>query len=169
VLKSDASPDDMADLIVTLSTEAKGTVAASPAALDAGRKFSVTSDVAISQATVQQIYEKPEKNDSAEPKRLDANVRPVPSAEARALGKASVILQHDVTIRSEKPVITVPGLVDVFGQSLKVENVIPLGAPPKGKDDASQFYQISHQAGRGAKPALALMPFTRPTGATISE
>jgi hypothetical protein len=36
---------------------------------------------------------------------------------------------------------------------MAAKNAVALGAPPKGKDDANQFYQISHQAGRGSKPA----------------
>ena len=181
VLKNPSTPQDQADLTVTLSTGAKGTVVPSPAQLDVGRKFVVNSDVAFTSFSSSSpptnqgcipsatqtgvanctILEKREQHATTSIQQ-DAEIQITSltsgsaANEPRAIGKALITLKHNNRLREEKPELTVPGLVNAFGQPVTIQNIVALSSPPKGKDDSSQFYQISHIAGRRSKPSLGI-------------
>lgn len=47
-------------------------------------------------------------------------------------------------------------LNDIFGQIVAAEGSVDISTPPKGKDDAAQYYQFSHLGARGSKPSVGI-------------
>jgi hypothetical protein len=70
-------------------------------------------------------------------------------------GRARVTLTAD-HLQQPKATLMVDGLNDFFGDTLKMENDVTLGAVPKTKDDSMWYLKLDHQAGPGSKPGYAI-------------
>jgi hypothetical protein len=80
---------------------------------------------------------------------------PPPGGDPGAFGRVKISLDTD-ELRQAKATLAVEGLVDLFGQSLKAQSDVTLGAVPKTKDDSLYYLKFDHQAGRGSKPGYAI-------------
>lgn len=70
-------------------------------------------------------------------------------------GRAEVTLTSD-HLQQPKATLEVDGLRDFFGDILKIQNDVTLGAVPKTKDDSMWYLKVDHQAGPGSKPGYAI-------------
>jgi hypothetical protein len=83
-------------------------------------------------------------------------VVPSPAADnPETFGRAQVTLITD-RLHQPKATLHVEGLGDLFGDPLKIQNDVTLGAVPKTKDDSMWYLKVDHQAGPGSKPGYAI-------------
>lgn len=91
---------------------------------------------------------------------------PTGSCEARenaeTFGRARVTLTAD-RLSQPKATLEVQGLRDFFGDTLKIQNDVTLGAVPKTKDDSTWYLKVDHEAGPGSKPGYAIEAKLAPT------
>jgi hypothetical protein len=59
-------------------------------------------------------------------------------------------------LRQPKATLEVEGLQDLFGDPLKIQSDVTLGAVPKTKDDSMFYLKLDHQAGPGSAPGYAI-------------
>jgi hypothetical protein len=155
-LVSDPSKVGFFDLV----TDPKATIASSLAAADRGRVFTIESPVALASDSGAKFYEKREKagTEVAHPG-ADFQIASKDPAcspdDVDCIGRASVTL--DRRLRQAKATVGVKDLTDVLSQTVSAETPVDISpASPKGKDDASQYYQINHQASRGSRPSVGI-------------
>ena len=70
-------------------------------------------------------------------------------------GRARVTLLTDHLLQP-KATLIVDGLKDLFGDTLKIESDVTLGAVPKTKDDSQWYAKLDYQAGPGSTPGYAI-------------
>jgi hypothetical protein len=70
-------------------------------------------------------------------------------------GRAQVTLTSS-HLRQPKATLEVDGLSDFFGDTLKIQNDVTLGAVPKTKDDSLWYVKLDYQAGPGSTPGYAI-------------
>lgn len=162
--KNDSSTAKV-DKFMELLTDPKATISSSLAAIDRGRVFTVDSPIAFQNSPNAQLIERREK--PLEPSDMgvvhDAKIEissqnPACSDDdPDCIGRVSATLDSSRRLRQAKATVGIKNLTNIFGQPVAVENQVDASSPPpKGKDDAAQYYQISHKAGRGAKPSVAI-------------
>ncbi|HKR00186.1 MAG TPA: hypothetical protein VJT09_05905 [Pyrinomonadaceae bacterium] len=147
------------DLIAEISTApGKATITQSTAARDVGRVFTVKSPVAIQSAGKQELVEKRQAGGTDVLHAATvAPPRPLSLDDPETVGRLRVTLPQGRELRQNKATLKVDQVTDVFGQPITIENPVTIAAPPpKGKDDATQYYQISYAAGRGSKPSYGI-------------
>ena len=142
-----------------LLTDPKASISNSLAAAERGSRFAVDSPVGLVSDASATFYEKREK---ASPQIVHPDAHFNISAQnpgctpddADCIGRASVKLEKK--LRQAKAIIGVNQLTDVFGQAVSAEGSVDISTPPKGKDDASQYYQFNHLGARGSKPSVSI-------------
>lgn len=142
-----------------LLTDPKASINSSPAAALRGSNFNVEGPVALVSNASATFYEKRDKTGTPiqhQGARFQISAQdPACSADdPDCIGRASV--QLDKKLKQAKAIVGVNNLTDIFGQAVSAESSLDISAPPKGKDDASQYYQINHLAARGAKPSVSI-------------
>jgi hypothetical protein len=81
---------------------------------------------------------------------------PKPSEDnPETFGRALVSLTTGHLLQP-KATLEVDGLRDFFGDTLKIQNEVTLGAVPKTKDDSMWYLKLDHQTGPGSKPGYAI-------------
>jgi hypothetical protein len=81
---------------------------------------------------------------------------PPPSEDnPETFGRARLFLTSD-HLHQPKATLEVQGLQDCFGDPLKIQNDVTLGAVPKTKDESMWYLKVDHQAGPGSKPGYAI-------------
>ncbi|HVF57873.1 MAG TPA: hypothetical protein VM934_17105 [Pyrinomonadaceae bacterium] len=151
-----------------LVTDPVAPISSSLAGAERGSVFRVNSTVGFQDSPGTEFYEKKESKTSnpnptptPPPPARDADIQivsqypPCSSTDPDCVGVVNVTL--DKKLRQPKATVGVRNLKDIFGQPVTVEGSVEMTpAPPKGKDDASQYYQFSHTAARGSKPSVAI-------------
>ena len=139
-----------------LVTDAKATIVNNAAAALRGSNFTVKTPVTLTSGAGATFYEKKDNVETTK----DANIHipnPDPSRAAEdpdTIGVATV--QVKSRLRQGRATIGVKDLTDVFGQTVNAEEPVDLSPPPKGKDDALQYYQFNHLGASGAKPSVVI-------------
>ena len=70
-------------------------------------------------------------------------------------GRVQVELKTD-HLRQPKATVAVEGLQNLFGDNIKAQSDVMMGAVPKTKDDSLYYLKFDHQAGPGSKPGYAV-------------
>jgi hypothetical protein len=80
---------------------------------------------------------------------------PPAQSNAETFGRAQVTLTTD-RLSQPKATLRIEGLLDFFGDTLKIQNDVTLGAVPKSKTDSSWYFKVDHEAGPGSTPGYAI-------------
>jgi hypothetical protein len=157
--KNDRNP---VDLKVDFSTEAKAPISAGLAQAQRGKVFNIGggagTHIAFSEAATHELREQSSPGGTVHKIPVQAAITAKTQTDCKGdplcIGKVNITA--DRRLRASKETVELTDLKDVFGQPVDTKATVDLAAPPKGKDDADQYYQISHKAGPGSKPSLSI-------------
>lgn len=161
------------DLFVEISTApATASITQQTTAKDVGSEFVVRSPIAVQtspeqtaegktvyRASDQILYERRQKGGSEIEHEAEITGKPtsLQAGDPDLVGTVNVQLPKSRALRQAKADLQLKELKDVFGQSVTANSSVTIAAPaPKGKDDATQYYQLSHIAARGSRPSYAI-------------
>jgi hypothetical protein len=151
---------------VTSSTNSPAMVTTSPDNPKLRKTYPVTAAIAISLKNKPDLAltEKREVNGNLIPHAADVSIQEQSSPETA--GEINVSLKGGKKLRQAKAIVGLAPrenspqknepLLNVLSQEIKTTDTLDLQPPPVGKDDASQYFQISHFAGVGTKPGYSI-------------
>ncbi len=172
-----ASLQDAQDLAIAFfTTKGRARVVKTEASSVQRRRLTVRSDVALQKpsddARLEEIRQREIKDKQGnvlvpEKKRVHHGAEflapGIDSEDFRSIGQIDIRLHPQDRIWSSRPTMRVEGIRNIFGETISVVSPISLGAPPKGKDDASYYFRFNYGSGRGSKPSLGADIKLKPT------
>jgi hypothetical protein len=165
-------------LTVSISTKPNATIKPSLVS-SLGAEFQIYSNIALQpfDKNGPQFFELSALKTKVYHKAISVPIRtPVPDCGASAtcpppspaeenvetFGRAKVTLMTD-HLEQPKATLGVEGLRDFFGDTVKIQNEVTLGAVPKTKDDSTWYFKVDHEAGPGSLPGYAIEAKIAPT------
>lgn len=153
------------DFHIDISTACNATIGAKASANEVGRRFQIDSTIAMTEAKDQHLYlVQPLKRKTPEGDQettlIDYPVKiTFPTRDRNKEGYypknygIAVVEVRGKKLQGTRT-LKVLNLKDIFGQTCEAESDVEMFETPSTKDDAAQYYEISHKTGPDAKASF---------------